>query len=146
MNWIYLSPHLDDVAYSCGGLVWSQTSAGDAASIWTVCAGDPPDTDLSPHAATIHARWDLGEDVIAKRRLEDIEACRIMGASQRHFYIPDAIYRAGLRSNSDPGGIEREYYYQERDVLFGPLNPGEKSLVHSFNRVLRKQIERELAG
>ncbi|MBN2499463.1 MAG: PIG-L family deacetylase, partial [Anaerolineales bacterium] len=55
---IYLSPHLDDVALSCGGLVWEQAQAGMAVEVWSVCAGDPPPGELSEYARSLHARWD----------------------------------------------------------------------------------------
>jgi len=50
MNWIYISPHLDDVAFSSGGLVWEQSNAGEQVGIWTIFAGDPPVGPLSDFA------------------------------------------------------------------------------------------------
>jgi LmbE family N-acetylglucosaminyl deacetylase len=93
MLWVYLSPHFDDAAYSCGGLIWEQTRAGERVEIWTVCAGAPPPGQLSPFAAAIHARWGTGPQAVRERREEDQEACQILGASPRLFDIPDCIYR-----------------------------------------------------
>ena len=142
MNWIYLSPHLDDAAYSCGGLIWSQTTAGEQVSVWTICAGDPPEENLSTHAASIHDRWNFENDAVDQRRLEDIESCRILNASHRHFPIPDAIYRGDFQPKSTFEGGETEYFYQERDSLFGPLNPAEGKLVKSLSQELLKEIKR----
>ena len=117
MNWIYLSPHFDDVVLSCGGLVWEQVQAGDTVSIWTVCAGAPaPSHPFSPFARSLHERWGTGPGSVAARRAEDIASCRVMGASYRHFPVYDCIYR------SDAQG---QHYYASEEALNGPLHPEE---------------------
>lgn len=93
MKWIYLSPHLDDVALSCGGLVWEQAHAGDQVSIWTICAGDPPSNESTPIIRKMHTLWKIEEEVIGHRRIEDTLSCQCLGADYRHFSIPEAIYR-----------------------------------------------------
>jgi len=72
MHWIYLSPHFDDVALSCGGLVWEQVQAGKAVSIWTVCAGSASVGDLSPFAKELHMRWEVDENETEQLRIEDL--------------------------------------------------------------------------
>ena len=37
-HWIYLSPHLDDAVYSCGGMLWEQVQRGVQAEVWTIFA------------------------------------------------------------------------------------------------------------
>lgn len=93
MHWIYLSPHLDDVALSCGGLVWEQSQAGEQVEVWTVCAGDPPPGPLSPFAEELHRRWKTGPEAAQPRREEDKRSLEFLGASPRHFPLPDCIYR-----------------------------------------------------
>ena len=80
MLWIYLSPHFDDVALSCGGLVWEQVQAGDSVSIWTVCSGNAPGGELSPFAEELLLRWEADQDATAQRRLEDIHSCQRLEA------------------------------------------------------------------
>ena len=58
MEWIYFSPHLDDVALSCGGLAWEQSQSGSPVQVWTICAGDPPARPLSAFAEELHERWE----------------------------------------------------------------------------------------
>ena len=71
-QWIFISPHLDDVALSCGGLVWRLAQEGQQVSIWTVLAGDPPDEDYSEFARINHQRWGIsGVEAIAMRREEE---------------------------------------------------------------------------
>jgi len=98
MHWIYLSPHFDDIALSCGGLAWEQTHSGDRVEIWTVCAGDPPHRPLSPFAQELHARWQTGPEAVADRRQEDSQAALILGAAYRYFDWPDCIYRFHIES------------------------------------------------
>ena len=128
MEWIYLSPHLDDVALSCGGLVWEQSRAGDSVSIWTICAGDPPPGPLSPFAESLHSRWKTGRQAIERRRSEDIAACSRLGSAYRHFQIPDCIYR--LAPGSD------EHLYTTEESLFGELNVREENLIQSLSAEL----------
>jgi LmbE family N-acetylglucosaminyl deacetylase len=93
MEWIYLSPHFDDVAFSCGGLVWEQVESGDKVSIWTICAGEPPPGLISLYAQSLHKRWETSREAATVRRAEDWLSNRQMGATSRNFSIPDAIYR-----------------------------------------------------
>jgi LmbE family N-acetylglucosaminyl deacetylase len=139
MDWIYLSPHLDDAALSCGGLVWEQQGAESAGSveIWTICAGDPPAGVVSPYAESLEARWGTGPQAMAVRRAEDLASCRKLGASARHFPIPDAIYR---RSPAD--GLP---LYASEEALFAGLSPLENELVtglqSELDGALKPQVE-----
>jgi LmbE family N-acetylglucosaminyl deacetylase len=119
-TWIYLSPHPDDVALSCGGLVWEQVGAGAQVEIWTICAADPPPGELSPFAQTLHARWETGSDAFKQRRLEDQVSCQALGAGWRHFQLSDCIYR---RSSQDIP------LYASNEAIMGTLHPEESSLI-----------------
>lgn len=136
MEWIFLSPHLDDVALSCGGLVWELTQAGDSVAILTICAGDPPPDSLSPYADSLHTRWATGVDAVAARREEDGRACRILGANPLYFSFLDAIYRRSPRDG-------RPLYTSDGD-LFGELNPLESDLVESLREDLAAVLTREV--
>jgi LmbE family N-acetylglucosaminyl deacetylase len=139
MEWIYLSPHFDDVAFSCGGLVWQQVQEGFQVSVWTICAGDPPAGNLSPFAASLHERWETGIEAGQVRREEDITANRILGASYHHFSVPDCIYRKSVADVP---------LYPSVQSLFGQLNPTEENLVnelvHNFDRMA--QVNKPKSG
>ncbi len=135
MDWIYISPHLDDAALSCGGLVWEQVRAGETVSVWTACAGDPPDGPLSPFADSLHARWMTGREATARRRQEDLAACAALGASAWHLGVPDCIYR---RSQVDGRAL-----YASEEALFGELDPEEDALARSLGAELRKRLPPE---
>jgi len=132
VSWVYLSPHFDDVALSCGGLVWEQVRAGESVSILTICAGKPPPGTLSPFAQSLHARWQADQKAPARRKSEDIKSCHILGAGYRHFTIPDCIYRRHPATH--------EYMYASEESLNGPLHPGEASLIQHLRRQLRRLL------
>ena len=71
MKWIYLSPHLDDVIFSCGGLIWEQSNSDQDVEIWTIFAADAPIDSLSQFAETLHDNWGLDANVVKIRREED---------------------------------------------------------------------------
>ena len=108
---IYLSPHLDDAIFSCGGLIFQQTQRGDSVLIVTVCAGDPPNEMLSGFAQELHTRWGY-ESPVEARRAEDRIACQLVGAGYEHLEIPDCIYRI------DDGG---SHLYPTLESILGEL-------------------------
>ena len=132
MIWVYLSPHFDDVALSCGGLAWEQSQAGEDVQVWTICAGEVPPGPLSSFAATLHTRWESGHNAPAERRAEDLAACRAMDATPRHFELPDCIYRRGLDQVT--------HLYASEAGIFGPLHADEAGLVDRLAADLRALI------
>jgi LmbE family N-acetylglucosaminyl deacetylase len=135
MTWIYLSPHFDDIALSCGGLAWEQRQAAEPVEAWTICAGDVPPGPLSPFAALLHARWETSQNAPAERRAEDRAACRAMGAVPRHFNLPDCIYRRGLDNLT--------HLYASEEGIFGPLDPSEAGLVVQLAADLQAMLPAE---
>jgi LmbE family N-acetylglucosaminyl deacetylase len=132
MTWIYLSPHLDDVALSCGGLVWEQVNEGKLVNIWTVCAGEPPVGDLSPFAEELHARWKISQNAPAQRRIEDAMSCQRLGATPRYFSIPDCIYRRHPQSH--------EPMYASVGALNGPLQPGDSQFILPIQDEIKQSL------
>jgi LmbE family N-acetylglucosaminyl deacetylase len=124
MEWIYLSPHFDDVALSCGGLVWEQVKSGERVSIWTICAAEPPSGPVSPFARSLHARWDTDQGAVSTRREEDRLSSQRMGAATRYFSIPDAIYRRSP--------IDGSFMYTSDLDLFADLHPQDAELVQNL--------------
>ena len=132
MNRIYLSPHFDDVAFSCGGLIWEQVEAGLKVSVWTICAGEPPPGPISSYAHSLHERWGTGQEAVAFRRAEDLLSSQRMGASSRNFSIPDAIYRRSP--------VDDEYLYTSDAELFIALRQEESHLVESLRDELKQAL------
>lgn len=112
-HWIFLSPHPDDVVYSCGGFIWEHKADGEKIEVWTLFDGDPPKGPLSPYAETLHARWKTGRRAMSIRRREDRAACTLLGVKARHLRIPECIYRR----NPSKG----EWRIHQDAELFQPL-------------------------
>ena len=134
MRWIYLSPHFDDVALSCGGLVWEQVQAGQQVEIWTIAAGAPVDSlALSGFAQQLHERWKTGLEAVAIRRSEDEAAGQRLGATLRYWDLPDCIYR------HLPDG---SWLVNGEDDLWQALHPQEEAVVERLCRWLAEGLRR----
>jgi LmbE family N-acetylglucosaminyl deacetylase len=129
MNWVYLSPHLDDIALSCAGLAWEQSQANLSVQVWTICAGDPPDEAISPFAQSLHDRWSMGHEAAELRRQEDAASCAEMGAAYKHYPWPDCIYRLGSAGTAFAGLP----LYDSEESLWMPVHPAETHLVDQIS-------------
>ena len=106
---LLLSPHLDDVAFSCGGVAATLVRAGWAVMVATVFT-------RSVHPAfgfALACQRDKGlpdeVDYMALRREEDRLACRSLGVGQRLLDLPEAPNRG----------------YGSLAALFGPPRPND---------------------
>ncbi|BCY18149.1 GlcNAc-PI de-N-acetylase [Leptolinea sp. HRD-7] len=119
--WIFLSPHLDDAVFSCGGLLSYLAEQGVPTKIVTVFSEQISDpADFTEYARTLHARWETGDDPYRIRKQEDSNACRLLGAEQVHLGFHDCIYRT-LPDGSPVVSSDEE--------LFGEIKPGEDALI-----------------
>jgi len=132
MEWIYLSPHFDDVALSVGGLLWEQSQAGERVSIWTICGGNPPSRDYSSFAESLHTRWETGTEAMQARRAEDVKACQHLGANFVHFDIPDCIYRRSPKTG--------KHLYASEESLWTPVHPDEEGLIIELAEQMQTRI------
>lgn len=121
MHFIFLSPHPDDVALSCGGFICQLQLTGHKVSAWTICCGDIPKGRLSPVAKELHERWGFERNAPALRRAEDSASMNILGVPVTHFSIPDCIYRRN--SSTD------EFLIQKMADLFSEFPVSEEYLV-----------------
>lgn len=128
MHWIFLSPHFDDAVLSCGGLIWQQSQGGEAAQVWTICGGEPPEGELSSFAESLHARWQTpAGQVIATRKSENLAACDLLGAFPHDFPVPDCIYRRAT---------DGSHLYASEESLFGHLHPDDMAQAHALAEAL----------
>lgn len=114
-RYIYLSPHLDDAALSCGGAIAQHTTAGTPVLVVNICTASPsPGALLSPFVSLMHRRWNLPTDEAMARRLrEDAEALEILRADGLQLDLLDAIYRM-------------PEVYANDDTLFGKVAEGDQ--------------------
>ncbi|NJO83553.1 MAG: PIG-L family deacetylase [Blastochloris sp.] len=127
---IYLSPHLDDAALSCGGAISRFAGDGQAVLVVNIGSGSPPaGASFSRFAAEQHAKWKLSpNEAMARRLREDIEALEILGADSLQLDLLDAIYRM-------PDA------YHTESTLFGSL-AADDPLPADLHAVLLALIER----
>ena len=119
---VFLAPHYDDVALSCGGTVAALRDEGERPLIVTLFGGLPGGT-LSAFALDMHRRWGVGaKDALAARRQEEACAAAHLGAESHWLDFPDAIYR-GERYTSDP-------------ELFGNVHPSERGVPRALEGAL----------
>jgi LmbE family N-acetylglucosaminyl deacetylase len=100
---IFLSPHYDDIALSCGGVAALASTGGREAEV-ALIFGDHPDPGMpmTPFAESLHQQWGMSaSEVIASRRAEESVAAAILGTTDRYLPFRDAIYR-GERYKDDP--------------------------------------------
>ncbi len=111
---VYLSPHLDDGVFSCGGMIHQQVQNGERVVVISLCAGQPGEEQVPPFAAELHARWGVSAASVAQQRsAEDLAALGLLGAEAVHLPFLDCIYRL------DPA-TGRAFYDSEAN-LFGNL-------------------------
>jgi LmbE family N-acetylglucosaminyl deacetylase len=129
---LYLSPHFDDVALSCGGRVFRQTTAGESVLVVTIMAAEPPPGLQSETVESLHNRWrdSLGGEgietgIVALRRAEDRAALAILGADVLHLPFQDCIYRL------EPDGRLR---YPGPTDMFGHINPQDNDIIDELTR------------
>ncbi|HEY1943005.1 MAG TPA: PIG-L family deacetylase [Roseiarcus sp.] len=127
-----ISPHLDDVALSVGGIVARAVENGADVVVGTVFTGDNPDPALSsPVIEGLNTLWNLGPSPFAFRRKEDVAAVSALGARVLHGGLLDAIYRTDRAGNC---------LYPTRTVIFsGPSN--EDDVFPALNKLFADWIE-----
>jgi LmbE family N-acetylglucosaminyl deacetylase len=124
---LYLSPHFDDVALSCGGRIFQKTVRGEAVLVVTVTGGEPPRDLQSVTVESLHKRWhdSLGDrqiatSIVEQRRAEDRAAFDVLRAGVLHLSFLDSIYR------TSPDG---RLLYPGPTDMFGTMNPKDSSIV-----------------
>ena len=91
---LFISPHLDDAALSCGGGIRGMVNAGQRVVVATVFTADAPTRQpLSWLAQRNHRAWGIVERPFAVRCIEDLKAIRKLGAEPLHLGFLDIIYR-----------------------------------------------------
>ncbi len=136
MQHLYLSPHFDDAAFSCGGQIAQLARSGASVTIYTVMAGDPP-LGFTPTAFTdeLHARWKRGmqaEQALAARRAEDQAAAAVLGAALHFGSFADGIYRVSAESG--------EALYPTVEAIFGAIHPDDPATPEALEAAFLQQF------
>lgn len=112
---VAISPHLDDAAFSVGGLLAAHARAGDRVTIVTCFTGNV----AQPTGFALACQLDKGlspeVNYMALRRQEDLAACAVIGAQAVHLPLLEAPHR-GYASAPELFAERRE-----DDVVLDPL-------------------------
>jgi LmbE family N-acetylglucosaminyl deacetylase len=112
---VAISPHLDDAAFSVGGLLAARARAGDRVTIVTCFTGNV----AQPTGFALACQLDKGLapeiDYMALRRGEDVAACAVIGAAAIHLPLLEAPHR-GYASAPELFGARRD-----DDTMLAPL-------------------------
>lgn len=131
---LFLSPHLDDVAFSCGGTLIRLIAEGFRVRLCTIFTASVPD----PHGFALACQLDKGlaadVDYMALRRAEDDEFARLAG-------VLDSIHlahrEAPHRGYSDAPDLFRGVH--ESDVLWRELVPQFQDLAKDCGTIFAPQ-------
>jgi LmbE family N-acetylglucosaminyl deacetylase len=88
---VVISPHLDDAAFSLGAAVARATRTGASVRVLTVFAGDP-DSERPAAWWDRKAGFTTEGEAARARRMEDREACSLLGATPVWLPFSDATY------------------------------------------------------
>ena len=119
---VYLSPHLDDAVFSCGGTIHRQTVSGHTVQLVTIFAGAPAGPNFSDLANWNHTEWGGAGDPVAVRRAEDAAAVSSLNASHLHLEYLDSMYRRHPHTG--------EWLYTSSEALFEDVRPSDP--IHSL--------------
>jgi LmbE family N-acetylglucosaminyl deacetylase len=112
---IFLSPHFDDVVYSCGGTLGVQVSVGLRPLVITVFGGIPQNTALSSYALDVHRKMGFSQNAeiaVQTRRKEDTQAMELLGVDFLWLDYSEALYRG-----------TPAYYTQDASLMGGEVHP-----------------------
>lgn len=128
---LYLSPHLDDVPFSCAGLIAKQKAQSQRVVVVTYFTADS-ETALSGLAQRFHTVWDRGPQPYRWRRDEDKAAMELLNVEFEHEGMLDAIYR--LDGFGKP-------LYPTMEALFGSVQSDDFKTIEKIAVSIRQFIE-----
>ena len=123
---IFLSPHFDDIALSCGGMAARLAKVGARCIGLTVFAAPSREGDaLSPFAQEQHLMWESGvgqgiAGINEVRREEERQALKLLGLHPVWLDFQDAPYRRGIAG---------EHLYNSNEDLFGRVAQEERDIL-----------------
>lgn len=132
-DYIYLSPHLDDAAFSCSGAICLHKSQGLRILVITLFGGDPH-PPFSPLVQIFHQFWQVpeGTSPYSTRKPEDEKAMMRLGVDYAWLNWLDLIYR--IPNLSDFSAINSYATTFPHDPAFPILQQWLKDLFAAYPR------------
>jgi LmbE family N-acetylglucosaminyl deacetylase len=92
-DYIYISPHLDDVPLSCSGAICRQQAQGRNVLVVTIFAGEPQ-PPFSPFAQSVHRSWHAPEErPYHIRKEEERKAMALLGVDYAWLVWLEILHR-----------------------------------------------------
>ncbi|HNP33361.1 MAG TPA: PIG-L family deacetylase [Flavobacterium sp.] len=110
MKHVFLSPHFDDAIGSCGGLIKRLTDAGACVEVQTIMSG---------------ISWTHIPKVLT-RKIENIRACRALGAKYQDAGFMDAVFR--------------KKFYPKKSIIFDGKPLREEKFIAAIADWLKKHV------
>src|SRR5438876_4781692 len=141
---VFLSPHFDDIALSCGGMAARLSLSGAHCLCITIFAAPAPGNEpLSEYAQRLHAEWQSGagearQAINEVRREEERQAMRLLGLQPVWLDLADAPYRRSAAG---------EHFYTSDEELFGRVALEERRILvpriaEEIRRVIKEHAPR----
>jgi LmbE family N-acetylglucosaminyl deacetylase len=100
-DYIYISPHLDDVPLSCSGTICRQQAQGLNILVVTIFAGEPQ-PPFSPFVQSVHRSWHAPEErPYQVRKEEERKAMALLGADYAWLDWFEILYRDSELSDAN---------------------------------------------
>jgi LmbE family N-acetylglucosaminyl deacetylase len=127
---IFLSPHLDDIVYSCGGTLGMQVSSGIHPLVISVFAGAPAQNiQLGSFATQVTRSWGSSSTgvhgLMETRRQEDRTALDYLQADYLWLDYQEAIFRGNP-----------PYYASEEQIIGGDVHLEDSEIDRDFAALL----------
>lgn len=157
---VFIEPHFDDVAFSCGGTLSALAQQGTALDLVTVCTADPDaGQPLSPLARRLHDEWGATHPYVQRRGEGDQVRRRLhinlvwLGVAEALYRRPHCTAMHELLDGSMPPAADPAFQTvitrlgsvlpaRGRVTIFAPLGIGghqDHRLVHAAVRTLALQ-------
>ncbi len=119
-DYIYISPHFDDVAFSCSGTICTSAGQGFRILVVTLFAAEPQ-PPFSALAQAYHRLWQIPEGASPYhiRRAEDAQAMSALGVDYLWLNWPEVLYR--IPDLSDLNEINDYRSDFQHDPIFSTL-------------------------
>jgi LmbE family N-acetylglucosaminyl deacetylase len=122
-RWIFISPHLDDVVLSCGGII-PLLAKQVKVEVWTIFCGAPWFGPYSSLANWFHSvsGGQKGKKLFKIRKAEDVEALTQLSLTgYRHFQWKDAIYRRTLLGTPLYTDCRQSRWHRNDEILISAI-------------------------
>lgn len=123
---LFVSPHLDDVALSCGGTVALLRNRGREVTVVTLFVGEIPNAERSEFAEQTIRLWGGHPTPLELRMSEEMAALRVLGVDAETNVWPGQYPDAPFRRHP----VEKRWLYTSNWALFRVPDPSEADIPH----------------